>query len=67
MYLVSNDIISIVSKSNKYEICQQKITNPLTIEKQVLVGSYLCPHVSHLLDFDMDNVISFDIKYFFIL
>ena len=42
-----------------------KKTNPLTIERQVLVGSYLCTHVSHLLDFDMDNVISFDIKYFF--
>ena len=30
------------------------------------MGSYFCTHVSRLLDFDTDDVISFDIKYFFI-
>ena len=58
--------MSVVSKSNKCETCQQKITNPLTIERHVLVDSYFCTHVSHLLDFDMDNMVSFDTKYFFI-
>ena len=58
--------MSVVSKSNKCETCQQKITNPLTIERHVLVNSYLSTHVSHLLDFDMDNMVSFDTKYFFI-
>ena len=66
MYLVSNDIMLVVSKSNKYETCQQKITNTLTIERHVLVGSYFCTHISCLLDFDMDDVLSFDTKYFFI-
>ena len=65
-YLVSNDIISVVSKSIKCETCQQKIINPLTIEKHVLVGSYFCTHVSCLLDFDTYNVVSFDTKYFFL-
>ena len=35
----------------------------------MLVGSYLCTHVSRLLDFDtddMDHMVSFDTKYFFI-
>ena len=49
--------MSTVSKSNKYETCQQKITNPLTIERFVLVGSYFCIQVSRLLDFDTDNVV----------
>ena len=58
--------MSAVSKSNKCETCQQKINNPLTIEKLVLVGSYFCTHVFHLLDFDTDSIVSFNIKYFFI-
>ena len=65
-YLVSNDNMSMVSKSNQYETCQQKITNPLTIKRHVLVGSYFCTHVSRLLDFDRDDVVSFDTKYFFL-
>ena len=55
-----------VSKSNKHKICRQKITNPLIIQRHVLVGSYFCAHVSHLLDFDMDDVVLFNTKYFFI-
>ena len=46
-----------VSKFNKCETCQQKIANPLTIKRHVLVGSYFYTHVSFLLDFDMDDVI----------
>ena len=64
--MVSNDTMSAISKSNKCETCQQKITNTLTIERHVLVGSYFCTHISCLLDFDMDDVLSFDTKYFFI-
>ena len=63
--LVSNDIMSAIWKSNKCKTCQQKITNPLTIERHVLMGSYFWTHVFHLLDFDMDDIISFDTKYFF--
>jgi len=32
--------MSVVSKSNKYDMCQQKITTLLTNERHVLVGSY---------------------------
>ena len=46
-YLISNDIMSVVSKFNKYETCQQKITIPLTNERHALVGSYFYAHVSH--------------------
>ena len=42
-----------------------KITNPITIERHMLVGSYFCEHVFRLFDFDMDDMILFDIKYFF--
>ena len=63
---MSNNLMS-VSKSNKCETCQQKITNTLTIEKHVLVDSFFfCTHISCSLDFDIDNVVSFEIKYFFI-
>ena len=33
--------------------------------KDVLVDSYFYTHVSHLLGFDTDDVVSFNIKYFF--
>ena len=67
MYLVLNDIMLAVSKSNKCETCQKKKkTNPLIIERCVLVGSYFYTYVSRLLDFDADDVISFYTKYFFI-
>ena len=56
-YLVSNGIMSAVSKSNKCKTYQQKINNLLTIEKHVLVSNYFCINVFHLLDFDMDNVV----------
>ena len=59
--------MSTISKSNKCETCQQKITNPLTIEKHVLVKNYFCTHVSHLLSFDTDDMILFDTKYFFVM
>ena len=62
--MVLNDTMSVISKSNNCERCRQKITNPLTIEKYVLVGSYFV-HVSHLFNFDIDDVISFDTKCFF--
>ena len=39
-YLVSNDTMSAVSKFNKCETCQQKITTPLTNKRHVLMDSY---------------------------
>ena len=65
--MVSNDTMLEVLKSNKCETCQQKIINLLTIERHVLMGSYFCTHVSRLLDFDSNDVVSFYIKHFFIL
>ena len=65
-YLVPNDTMSVVSKSNKCKTCSKKITNPLTIERHVLVDNYFCTHVSRLLDFDTNDMVSFDTKYFFI-
>ena len=56
-YFVSNDTVSAVSKSNKCETYQQKITNSQTIEKHVLVGNYFLHHVSCLLEFDMDDMV----------
>ena len=32
----------------------------------MLVGSYFCTHVSHLLGFNTDDVVQFDIKYLFL-
>ena len=49
MYLVSNDTILAISKSNKYETRRQKITTLLTNERHVLVGSYFYTHDIHLL------------------
>ena len=66
-YIVSNNTMSTVFKSNKCETCQQKINTPLANKKHVLVGNYFYTHVSHLLGFDTDDVVSFDTKYFFIL
>ena len=43
----------------------KKITNLLTIEIHLLVGSYFFIYISYLLDFYTDDVISFDTKYFF--
>ena len=54
-----------VLKSNKCKTCQQKITTPLTNERHVLVGNYFYTHVSHFLSFDMNDMVSFDKKYFF--
>ena len=39
-YLVSNNTMLIISKSNNYDMCQQKITTLLTNERHVLVDSY---------------------------
>ena len=64
--MVSNDTMSMVLKSNKYKTCQQKIINPLIIERHVLMGSYFCMHIYRLLDFDTADMVSFDTKYFFI-
>ena len=46
-----------VSKANKCEICQQKITNLLTIERHILMDSYFCTHISYFLDFDSNDVV----------
>ena len=54
--------MSAVLKFNKCETCQSKITNPLTFEKHMLVDSYFYIYVSRLLDFDTDDVVSFDTK-----
>ena len=62
-YLVLNDTMLGVSKSNKRETYQQKITNPLINERHVLVDSYLCTHISRLLNFNTDDMTSFDINY----
>ena len=56
-----------VSKPNKCETWQQKIATLLTNEKHVLVGNYFYTHVSHLLEFDTDDVVSLDTKYFFVI
>ena len=61
--MVLNDTISVVLKSNKCEICQQKITNSLIMKRYVLVDNYFCIHISHLLDFDIDGIVLFDTKY----
>ena len=64
--MVSNDTMSVVSKSNKCETYQQKITTQLTNERLVLMGSYFYTHVSHLLGFNMNDVVTFDTKFFFL-
>ena len=66
MSLVSNDTISMIIKFNKREICQQKITISLINERHVLLGRYFYTHVSHLLCFDMNDVVSFNTKYLFL-
>ena len=63
--MISNDTTSAVSKFNKCKTCQQKTINSLIIEKYGLVSSYFYTNVSHLLDFDMDDMVSFDKNYFF--
>ena len=30
------------------------------------MGNYFCTHVSQLLNFDTDDIVSFDTKYFFL-
>ena len=58
-YLISNDTMSAV----------WLYQNPLSVrhvsKKHVLVGSYFYPHISYLLSFDINNMVSFDTKYFF--
>ena len=65
MYLISNNTILAVLKSYKCKTCLQKINTLLTNERHVLVGSYFFIHVSCLLDFDTNDVVSFNTKYFF--
>ena len=64
-YLVSNDTISAILKFNKYKTCQQKIFTSLTNEKHVLICSFFLIHISYLLYFDMNDMVSLDTKYFF--
>ena len=40
--------MSAVSKSIKCETYQQKITNPLTIKRHVLMDSYFCTRLSFI-------------------
>ena len=61
-YLVSNDTISTVSKFNKCNTCQHKITTLLTNEKHVLVDSYFYTYISYSLSFDTNDILSFDTK-----
>ena len=42
------------------------IKRPLHSHFDELVSNYFHTHVSHLLDFDMNDVILFDTKYFFL-
>ena len=44
-----------------------KKINPLIIERHVLVDSYFYTYISQLLDFDMDDMMSFDTNIFFII
>ena len=66
-YLVSNDTILTILKFNKYKTCQQKIFNSLTNEKHVLICNFFFffIHISYLLYFDMNDMVSLDTKYFF--
>ena len=66
MYLVLNDTMLVISKCNKCETCQLKITNPLIIKRHVLVVNYFCTHVFGLLNFDTDDVVPCDTKCFFL-
>ena len=43
-------------------ILNNHISIPLLLSG-VLVGGYICTRISHLLDFDMANILSFDTKY----
>ena len=54
-----------VLKCNKCEKYQQKITNILIIERHVLVDNYFYARVSHLLDFNTNDVVPFYTKYFY--
>ena len=47
-YLVSNDTILVVSKFNKFETYEQKITISLTNKKHVLVSNYFYIHLSFI-------------------
>ena len=33
----------------------------------MIVNSYFCTYIFHLLNFDIDDVVSFDAKYFFLV
>ena len=65
-YFVLIDTMSEISKSNKWETCLWKIITSLTIEIHILVDIYFCIHVFCLLDFDMNDRVSFDTKCFFL-
>ena len=64
-YLVLNDTTSTVSKSSiikRHASKNNHISIPLLLPG-VLAGGYICTGISHLLDFDMANILSFDTKY----
>lgn len=58
-YLILNDTILTVLKSNKCKIYHQKITNSLIINRYVLICSFFCTYVSCLLNFDTDTIFFF--------
>ena len=47
--------------------CQQKNNYSTNKWKHLLVGSYFCTHVFRLLNFDMNDVVLFNKKYFFLV
>ena len=63
-YLVSNDTILVVSKSNKWDTFAKNNYHAKN-ERHVLMSSYFYIHVSRLLNFDMDDMVLFDSKYYF--
>ena len=53
----------VVSKFNKCETRKQKITTLLTDKRHVLISSYFYKYVSHLLSFNINNIVLFNTRY----
>lgn len=65
MYLVLNDVMSVFSKFNSCEICQQKIISQLTNKRHILVSKFFFDHIisnyfytyiSYLLSFNTNDI-----------
>ena len=61
--MVSIDTMLVVSKINKCETREQKITTLLTNKRHVLTSSYFYKYVSHLLSFNINNIVLFNTRY----